>query len=59
MSKTLRGRLLAAIFCAGAVGAYAAPVCAETLADAIALAYPALLAGLGAFDFKLGPELVR
>jgi outer membrane protein len=39
MSKTLRGRLLAAIFCAGAVGAYAAPVNAETLADAIALAY--------------------
>jgi outer membrane protein len=39
MSKTLRGRLLAAIFCAGAVGAYAAPVSAETLADAIALAY--------------------
>lgn len=26
---------------------------------AVALAYPALLAGLGAFDFKLGPELVR
>jgi outer membrane protein len=47
MSKSLRGRLLAAIFCAGAVGAYAAPVCAETLADAIALAYdtnPNLLA---------------
>ena len=38
MSKTLRGRLLAAIFCAGAVGAYA-PAAAETLADAIALAY--------------------
>lgn len=47
MSKSLRGRLLAAIFCAGAVGAYAAPVCAESLADAIALAYdtnPNLLA---------------
>ena len=27
--------------------------------EAVALAYPALLAGLGAFDFKLGPELVR
>ena len=27
--------------------------------DAVALAYPALLAGLGAFEFKLGPELVR
>ena len=27
--------------------------------DAVALAYPALLAGLEAFDFKLGPELVR
>ena len=27
--------------------------------NAVALAYPALLAGLGAFDFKLGPELVR
>ncbi|HEX2816037.1 MAG TPA: TolC family outer membrane protein [Phenylobacterium sp.] len=39
MSKTLRGRLLAAIFCAGAAAAYAAPVSAETLADAIALAY--------------------
>ena len=35
MSKTLRGRLMAAIFCAGAVGAYAVPVSAETLADAI------------------------
>jgi outer membrane protein len=47
MSKNLRGRLLAAIFCAGVAGAYAAPVCAETLADAIALAYetnPNLLA---------------
>jgi outer membrane protein len=39
MSKTFRGCLLAAIFSAGAVGAYAAPACAETLADAIALAY--------------------
>ena len=27
--------------------------------DAVALAYPAMLNGLGAFDFKLGPELVR
>ena len=39
MSKSLRGRLLAAIFCAGTVGAFAAPAGAETLADAIALAY--------------------
>ena len=39
MSKSLRGRLLAAIFCVGAAGAYAAPAGAETLADAIALAY--------------------
>jgi outer membrane protein len=39
MSKTLRGRLLAAIFCAGAAAAYSAPASAETLADAIALAY--------------------
>ena len=47
MSKTLRGRLLAAIFTAGVAGAFAAPACAETLADAIALAYdsnPNLLA---------------
>ena len=27
--------------------------------EAVALAYPALLAGLGSFDFKLGPEMVR
>ena len=27
--------------------------------DAVALAYTALLAGLGNFDYKLGPELVR
>ena len=27
--------------------------------DAVALAYPAMLFGLAAFDFKLGPELVR
>ncbi len=27
--------------------------------DAVALAYPALLAGLGNFDYALGPELVR
>ena len=39
MSKTLRGRLLAAVFCAGVTAAFAAPVCAETLVDAIALAY--------------------
>lgn len=39
MSKTFRGCLLAAIFSAGAVAAYAAPASAETLADAIALAY--------------------
>ena len=47
MSKTLRGRLLAAIFTAGLAGAFAAPAGAETLADAIALAYdtnPNLLA---------------
>jgi outer membrane protein len=39
MSKMLRGRLLAAIFSAGVAGSFAAPACAETLADAIALAY--------------------
>jgi outer membrane protein len=39
MSKSLRGRLLAATFSAGVAGAFAAPACAETLADAIALAY--------------------
>lgn len=47
MSKTLRGRLLAAIFSAGVAGAFAAPACAETLADALSLAYqtnPNLLA---------------
>ncbi|THD58094.1 TolC family outer membrane protein [Phenylobacterium sp.] len=47
MSMTLRGRLLAAIFSAGAAGAMAAPACAETLADALSLAYqtnPNLLA---------------
>lgn len=47
MSKTFRGRLLAAIFCAGTAAALAAPACAETLSDAIALAYdtnPNLLA---------------
>ena len=47
MSKRLRGQLLAAIFTAGISGAVAAPACAETLADAIALAYdsnPTLLA---------------
>src|SRR5689334_4998565 len=39
MSKSLRGQLLAAVFMAGVAGAFAAPACAETLADAIALAY--------------------
>ncbi len=39
MSKSLRGRLLTAICCVGAAGAFASPACAETLADAIALAY--------------------
>ncbi|MFN3585221.1 TolC family outer membrane protein [Phenylobacterium sp.] len=39
MSNCLRGRLLAAIFSAGLAGAIAAPAAAETLADAIALAY--------------------
>jgi outer membrane protein len=47
MSKTLRGRLLAAIFTAGVAGGFAVSASAETLADAIALAYgtnPNLLA---------------
>jgi outer membrane protein len=39
MSKSLRGRLLAAIFSAGAVAGLAAPAAAETLADALAAAY--------------------
>ncbi|WP_309605321.1 TolC family outer membrane protein [Phenylobacterium sp.] len=39
MSKNLRGPLLAAIFTTGLAGAFAAPAGAETLADAIALAY--------------------
>jgi outer membrane protein len=39
MSKSLRGHLLAAVFTAGVASAFAAPACAETLADAIALAY--------------------
>jgi outer membrane protein len=39
MSMSFRGRLLAAIFSTGLAGAFAAPACAETLADAIALAY--------------------
>jgi outer membrane protein len=39
MSKRFRGHLLAAVFSAGVAGAFAAPACAETLADAIALAY--------------------
>src|SRR4051812_46404829 len=37
MSMNFRGRLLAATLCAGAVGTV--PASAETLADAIALAY--------------------
>jgi outer membrane protein len=39
MSNSFRGRLLAAIFSAGVAVVVAAPACAETLADAIALAY--------------------
>jgi outer membrane protein len=39
MSKSLRGRLLAAIFSAGVGATFAAPAAAETLADAIAQAY--------------------
>jgi outer membrane protein len=39
MSRGLRGRLLAAVFGVGVLGAAAAPACAETLADAVALAY--------------------
>lgn len=39
MSMNFRGRLLAATLCVGAVSAWAAPASAETLADAIALAY--------------------
>ncbi|HEY2358572.1 MAG TPA: TolC family outer membrane protein [Phenylobacterium sp.] len=39
MSKTLRGRLLAAAFSAGVAAAFAAPASGETLADALALAY--------------------
>jgi outer membrane protein len=39
MSQRLRGRLLAAVFGLGFAGAVAAPACAETLADAVALAY--------------------
>jgi outer membrane protein len=39
MSMKLRGRLLAATVCAAAVGGLALPASAETLADAIALAY--------------------
>src|SRR3954469_13834667 len=38
MSMNFRGRLMAATVCAGLAGA-AVPACAETLADAIALAY--------------------
>jgi len=47
MSKSLRGYLLSAVCCAGLAAACAAPARAETLADAIALAYetnPNLLA---------------
>jgi len=39
MSMKLRGRLLAATVCAAAFGGIAVPASAETLADAIALAY--------------------
>ncbi len=39
MSMSIRGRLLAASLCAGALSAPAVPAGAETLADAIALAY--------------------
>jgi outer membrane protein len=39
MPRDIRRPLLAAIFCAGAAVAAAAPVRAETLADAVALAY--------------------
>ncbi|MDB5474846.1 MAG: type secretion outer membrane protein TolC [Phenylobacterium sp.] len=39
MSRSFRGRLLAAVFSAGVVGAAAAPAWSETLADAVALAY--------------------
>jgi outer membrane protein len=39
MSTSFRGRLLAATLCAGAAAAAAFPAGAETLADAIALAY--------------------
>ncbi|HET6972086.1 MAG TPA: TolC family outer membrane protein [Phenylobacterium sp.] len=39
MSMSFRGRLLAATVCAGVLGAAAAPAGAETLADAVALAY--------------------
>jgi len=47
MSKTRRGRLLAAIVCAGMAGGVAGAAYSETLSDAIALAYdsnPTLLA---------------
>ena len=39
MSKSLRGHVVAAVFTAGVASAAAAPALAETLADAIALAY--------------------
>ena len=39
MSMSIRGRLMAATLCAGALSALAVPAGAETLADAIALAY--------------------
>ncbi|ACG77756.1 type I secretion outer membrane protein, TolC [Phenylobacterium zucineum HLK1] len=39
MSKSPRGRLLAAVFSVGLAAAFAGPAAAETLADAIALAY--------------------
>ena len=39
MSMSFRGRLLAATMCAGAISVLAVPAGAETLADAVALAY--------------------
>ncbi len=39
MSMNFRGRLLAATLCVGALSAWTVPASAETLADAIALAY--------------------
>ncbi len=39
MSTKLRGRLMAATVCAAAAAAVAVPASAETLADALAMAY--------------------